>query len=116
MEKLDQYILKSADYDKYEKLFLKAQEECPERFYEWLGDKGVEEYQETFAYLSDVYITFICGYSHEEPVTLKSGPGKYFVELYVIKLFSVFCKEEQRRELFRPVKNALRQRALKKHH
>ena len=83
LEKLDQRILKSASYDKYEKLFLKAQEECPERFYEWLGDKGVQEYQDTFAYLSDVYITFIYGYSHEEPVTLKSGPGKYFVEFMV---------------------------------
>ncbi len=80
LEKLDQRILKSATYDKYEKLFLKAQEECPERFYAWLGDKGLEENQDTFAYLSDVYITFIYGYSHEEPVTLKSGPGKYFVE------------------------------------
>ncbi len=83
LEKLDQRILKSATYDKYEKLFLKAKEECPERFYVWLGDKGSEENQDTFAYLSDVYITFIYGYSHEEPVTLKSGPGKYFVEFMV---------------------------------
>ena len=83
LEKLDQYILKSADYDKYEKLFLKAQEECPDRFYVWLGDKGIEEYQYTFAYLSNVYITFIYGYAQEEPVTLKSGPGKYFVAFMV---------------------------------
>lgn len=83
LEKLDQRILKSAPYDKYEKLFLKLQEELPHRFHAWLEGKGVEEYRDVFAYLSDVYISFIYGYSHEEPVTLKSGPGKYFVEFMV---------------------------------
>ena len=83
LEKLDQLILKSSNYDKYEKLFLKVQEECPERFYAWLGDKRIEEHQDTFTYFSDVYITFLYGYSHEEPVTLKSGPGKYFVEFMI---------------------------------
>ena len=83
LEKLDQYILKSASYDKYEKLFLKVQKECPDRFHVWLEGKGVEEYRDILTYLSDVYISFIYGYSHEEPVTLKSGPGKYFVEFMV---------------------------------
>jgi hypothetical protein len=83
LEKLDQRILNCATYDKYEKLFLKVQEAFPARFYAWLGNKGVEEYRDTFTYLSDVYISFIYGYTHEEPVTLKSGPGKYVVEFMV---------------------------------
>ena len=83
LEKLDQYILESARYDKYEKIFLKIQQECPDRFYVWLGNKGAEEYRDIFAYLSHAYITFVYGYPHEETVTLKSGPGKYFVEFMI---------------------------------
>lgn len=83
LERLDKYILRSADFSKYEKLFLKVQQELPERFYVWLGEKGLEEHRYTFAYLSDVYVNFIYGYSHEEPVTLKSGPGKYLVEFMI---------------------------------
>jgi hypothetical protein len=83
LEKLDLRILKCASYDKYEKLFLKVQEEFPERFYAWLGNKGVVEYQDIFTYFSHVYVAFIYGYSHEEPTILKSGPGKYVVEFMV---------------------------------
>lgn len=83
LEKLDQYILRSADYDKYEKLSLKVRNECLKRFHIWLTNKGLEEHQRTLAYVADVYLTFLYGYLHEEPVTLKSGPGKFFVGFMV---------------------------------
>ncbi|MGC8602059.1 MAG: hypothetical protein ACP5VS_00045 [Desulfomonilaceae bacterium] len=83
LNRLDQYIMRCADYEKYEELLWDVQHGCLERFCLWLTDKGIEEHQDIFAYLTDTYITFIYGYPHEEPVTLKSGPGKYFVEFMV---------------------------------
>ena len=80
LKKLDQYIKRSADYDKYEKLLLNVQDGVFDRFNIWLGAKGASEHQQQFSFIAEVYLSFIYGYLHEHPLTLKDGPGKYLVE------------------------------------
>jgi len=80
LEKLDKYIRRAADYDKYEKLSLNVWEECLDRFNIWLTNKGVAEHQDIFTDLIYDYISFLYDYLHEETVTLKSGPSEYLVE------------------------------------
>ena len=62
------------------KLLLEVQQECLERLDIWLTKKGVIEYHNKFTFFIDTYLAYIYAYVHEESVTLKSGPGKYFVE------------------------------------
>ena len=81
--KLDQYIRRSADDDKLEKLFLKVQDGFSERFNIWLKLKGVGEYQKQFFFIAEVFLDFFYCYEHEPPRTWKDGPGKYLVEFAV---------------------------------
>jgi len=86
LNKLDLYIKLSADYDKYEKLLLKVQDGFFERFNIWLAEKGVSELQEQFSFIAEVFVDFIYGYEHQQPLTLKDGPGKYLVEFMIDSL------------------------------
>ena len=83
LNKLDQYIRLSADYDKYEKILLKVQDGFFERFNIWLDAKGVSEHQQQFSFITEVYLDFIYGYEHEDPLILKDGPEEYLVEFVV---------------------------------
>ena len=87
LNRLDQCIIRSADYDEYVELLWDVQHGCLERFQLWLTNEGIEEHQDKFAVLAEVYITFIYDYEHMEKVTLNSGPGKYFEEFIVDYLF-----------------------------
>jgi len=46
----------------------------------WLTDKGVMEDKDTYASLSNVYLTFIYGCDHKEPITIKNVYEEYIVE------------------------------------
>ena len=83
IDRLDQYIVASADYGQFEKLLLKVQDTVFDRFKIWLSKKGVSKHQEQFAYMAGVYLEFMYGYEHEQPLILKEGPGKYLVEFTV---------------------------------
>jgi hypothetical protein len=79
--------MRSSDYDEYVELLWDVQNGCLERFQLWLTNEGIEEHQDKFAVLAEVYITFIYDYEHIETVTLNSGPGKYFEEFMMDYLF-----------------------------
>jgi hypothetical protein len=83
LNKLDQYIRRSADYAKYEKLLLNVQDAVLDRFNIWLDAKGVREHQRQIAFIAEGYLIFIYGYQHEQPLTLKDRPGRYLAEFVV---------------------------------
>ena len=80
LNRLDQHIVKCADYDEYVELLWDVQHVFSERFHLWLTNKGIEEHQDKFANFAQVFLTFIYDYEHMEPLTLKSCPGRYFEE------------------------------------
>jgi hypothetical protein len=80
---MDQHIGVSKDYDKCEKMFLKVQGMIFNRFKTWLIRKGVSQYREQLVLMVGMYLDFIYGYEHEQPLTLKDGPGKYLAEFTV---------------------------------
>ena len=83
LNKLDQYIKRSANYDKYNKLLLNVQDGVFYRFNEWLSAKGLSEHQQQFSFITEGYLIFIYGYQHEHPLTLKDRPGKYLAKFVV---------------------------------
>jgi hypothetical protein len=88
LNRLDQYIIRSADYDRYVELLWDVQHGCLERFHLWLTNKGLKEYQDRFVNFADTYFTFVYSCGHEDPVTLKSITRKYLIEfmaLYLLK-------------------------------
>ena len=88
LNRLDQYIIRSADYDKYVELLWDVQHGCLERFHLWLTNKGLKDYQDRFVNFADTYLTFVYSCRHEDPVTLKSITRKYLIEfmaLYLLK-------------------------------
>ncbi len=87
LNRLDHYIIRSADYDKYVELLWDVQHGCLERFHLWLTNKGLKEYQDRFVNLAEVFLSFIYDYEHKEPVTLKSSAGRYFEEFMMDYLF-----------------------------
>ena len=95
LNRLDQCIMRSADYDEYVELLWDVQNGCLERFQLWLTNEGIEEHQDKFANFAEVYLTFIYDYEHIETVTLNSGPGKYFEEFMVDYLFKKTSMEPE---------------------
>ena len=88
LNRLDHYIIRSADYDKYVELLWDVQHGCLERFHLWLNNKGLKEYHDRFVNFADTYFTFVYSCGHEDPVTLKSISRQYLVEfmaLYLLK-------------------------------
>ena len=80
LNKLDQYIKRSADYDKYKKQLLNVLDGVFERFNMWLAEKRVIEHQDQFSFIIEEYLDFIYTYEHEPPLILKDGPEKYLAE------------------------------------
>jgi hypothetical protein len=80
---MDQHIRVLKDYDKCEKIFEKVQGMIFNRFKTWLIRKGVSQYREQLVLMVGMYLDFIYGYEHEQPLTLKDGPGKYLAEFTV---------------------------------
>jgi len=87
LNRLDQHIVRSADYDEYVELLWDVEHGCLERFHLWLTNNGVEEHQDKFAIFTEAYLTFIYDCEHIETVTLNSGPGRYFEEFMTDYLF-----------------------------
>jgi len=83
LNKLDQYIKRSADYDKYKKQLLNVLDGVFERFNMWLAEKRVIEHQDQFSFIIEEYLDFIYTYEHEPPLILKDGPEKYLAEFVV---------------------------------
>ena len=50
LNRLDQYIARSADYNEYEELLFEVQGECFKRFDIWLSQKGIIEHHEEFTF------------------------------------------------------------------
>jgi hypothetical protein len=80
LKKLDQYIMKSAPYEKYERLTHKVEDGLVERFSIWLESKEVQVNHQSFVFIIQVYLNFFYGYEHPYPLTLQEGPDKYLVE------------------------------------
>jgi len=80
IKRLDRYISKSRDYNEYRTLLMETQNACMKTFDMWLTDKGVQEDKDTYASLSNVYLTFIYGCDHKEPITVKNVYEEYIVE------------------------------------
>jgi hypothetical protein len=87
LNRLDQHIVKHADYDEYVELLWDVQHGFSERFHLWLTNKGIKAHQDKFADFAEVLLTFIYDCEHIEPVTLNSGPGRYFEEFMTDYLF-----------------------------
>jgi hypothetical protein len=83
LNRLDKYIIRSADYDEYVELLWDFQHGCLERFHVWLAINGLEGQQDKFIMFTESYLSFIYGHEHEEPVTLKSVSDKYFLEFFM---------------------------------
>ena len=59
LNRLDQHIVRSADYDEYVELLWDVQHGFLERFHLWLTNNGIEEHQDQFAKFGEVFLTFI---------------------------------------------------------
>jgi hypothetical protein len=65
------------------KFCLDMEEECGERLGSWLKKKGVaEEYAHEYPFNTQIFITFVYRYMHEDLVLLKSVPEEYFEEFF----------------------------------
>lgn len=83
LQKLDQSIECSEDYDKLEKLFLDVELGLLKRFSRWLVQKEVGEYTDQYCFTVGTYVDFIYGYEHQPLLTLRAEPGKYLVEFMI---------------------------------
>ncbi len=78
LNRLDRYIIRSADYDEYAELLWDVEHGCLEKFNLWLNNKGIGKHQDKFAIFAEVFLSFIYDYEHIETVTLNSAQGRYF--------------------------------------
>jgi len=77
LDKLDSFIMRRADYDEYEGLFLQVGEGSTNLFERWLVAKGVEEYRQDLVWYPETLCNFVYGYLHEDSFVLKSIPPEY---------------------------------------
>jgi hypothetical protein len=77
IKKLDTFIMRRADYDEYEDLFLQVGEGCTGLFERWLVAKGVEEFRQELVWFPETLCNFVYGYLHEDVFVLKSIPPEY---------------------------------------
>jgi len=82
IKKLDTFIMRRADYDEYEDLFISVREGSTEVFDKWLTAKGVEESREELAWFPEVFLNFVYGYFHEDAFVLKSIPPDYLAVFF----------------------------------
>ncbi len=82
IKELDSYMLKGAEYDTYESLFVSIQEECTGVFGKWLKAKGLDEYAEELVWHPEVFCRFVYGYLHEDVLIFKSVPAPYMIEFF----------------------------------
>jgi hypothetical protein len=88
INRMDRYIAEGNDYDEWEDHYFSMEEECTERFAQWLDNKGMEEYSDEFPFCVEMYLDFIYRYMHDDIVTLRSVPRIYiqeFFEDYVLR-------------------------------
>jgi hypothetical protein len=111
---MDRYILDRVDPGKWEKHYFLVEEQCGERFHQWLEDKGLQEFSEDFPFCIEAYLNFVYRYMHDYPIGLKTIPPVYMEEFFsdfllrkymvdpneyvqwppAIKLFYIFLSEK----------------------
>ena len=80
--KMDKFMLDESEYDDWEDHYFSMEEECVDRFHDWLNDKGLSEYSEDFPYWAQTYLNFIYRYMHDDIVLLKDVPPIYIEEFF----------------------------------
>jgi hypothetical protein len=86
LHRLDRYMEEGIDYGEWEQYFFSTKENCGERFYQWLRQKGAAEYAEDFPGCADIYLDFVYGYMHPEVVTLGNVSAPYIEEFFAYYL------------------------------
>ena len=83
INQMDAYIIEGAEYDEWESHFFKMQEDCSERYKNWLKGKGLEDYfAEEFPYCIGIYLNFIYQYGHDHDIILKTITEDYLEEFF----------------------------------
>lgn len=82
INQLDRYAMDEAEYSDYEKLLFSIEDECAERFEEWLTNKGLADKTKQISDCLNVYFDFIYAYMHDAVVTLKDVPRFYLEEFF----------------------------------
>ena len=72
LNRMDKYIQKDTDYEKWENFFFKLENTCKFRFEEWLFEKGVEKFKDEFVFYVEVFLNYTYRYGHDDNITLKS--------------------------------------------
>ena len=82
IQKLDSFIMRRADYDEYEDLFLQVGEGSTKLFDRWLVAKGVEENRQELVWFPETLCNFVYGYLHEDVFVLKTLPPGYLAVFF----------------------------------
>jgi hypothetical protein len=92
IERLDRFIEEEADYSDYESLLADLQDDCEERFAQWLSARGLGEQSMRFTSCLEPYLDFVYAYTHDDIVTLKNISAGYIEEFlsdYLLRKVSV---------------------------
>jgi hypothetical protein len=115
INKMDDYISNSADYDKWEDHYFSMEEECTDGYAKWLNEKGIIKDSSFFAFYVENFLNFIYRYDHDDIAILKSvsffhieefftdyvlrkvmvEPSKYVYCPPALKLFFTFLYEKE---------------------
>ncbi len=79
---MDAFMVDGADYDDWEDHYFSMEEECADRFHDWLIDKEATEFSEDFPFWVKTYVAFIYNYMHDDIVLLKDVPPIYLEEFF----------------------------------
>ena len=102
IQRMDQCIAGSADYDKWEDHYFQMEEKCGTRFELWLKQKGYEEFCENFPFYTETYLNFIYRYNHDDLTTLKSIRPEYLEEFFADHVLRKVIMEPYEYTLFPP--------------
>jgi hypothetical protein len=82
INKMDSYLHDGADYGEWEDHYFSMEEQCNQRFKEWLGDKGLDEYGDSFPFYVETFLNFVYRYIHNDPIVLKTVSPIYIEEFF----------------------------------
>ena len=82
INKMDSYLHDGVDYGEWEDHYFSMEEQCNQRFKEWLSDKGLNEYRENFSFYTETFLDFVYRYIHNDPIDLKMVSPIYVEEFF----------------------------------
>ena len=82
INKMDSYLNDGADYSEWEDHYFSMEEQCNQRLKEWFGDKGLDEYGDSFPFYVETFLNFVYRYIHNDPIVLKTVSPIYIEEFF----------------------------------